>query len=159
MVIRHQGSDGIGPHLARQTQAELGIGNSPAEEQIDRSFKKVVILQEKRPPLGEADFKAPVDRHLRIVGLHLAEIRIDGNIERKTVTEHELRVQPHVRFGIIGHKTWKIIIPCIQAAKRPEEPERNHLKVPAGRDILQADQRGSLINTAVDPRGDPGPKR
>ena len=55
-------------------------------------------FQEERPPLGEARFEGG-EVHLRGIGFHLAEVRVDGGVERQVGPDPDLGVGADTAAG------------------------------------------------------------
>ena len=89
-IICHQHSKCIRPRLATQTHSVGWIRDASREHKFDWSLEEACILQEEWALLWEEHFVSLVDRHLRLVGFHLAEIRIGGEVEGERVVEHNL---------------------------------------------------------------------
>src|SRR6185295_15081928 len=67
--------------LAAHARAELRIANATREKQrLRHVVEDVRVLEEKRPLLREEHFEALIDGGLRIVGLDLAEIRVQREV-------------------------------------------------------------------------------
>src|SRR6476660_4443576 len=64
------------------------------EHQIDRTGEVVAVLQKKWTLFGEENCEALIDGDLRLVGLDLAEVRIDCGVEHEAVVQDELGIKP-----------------------------------------------------------------
>ena len=69
--------------LAGEARAEFGVSNAAGEEEVFGRDEVTGIFEEKWAFFGELDFEALVDGDLGIVGFDLAEIGIQGNVERE----------------------------------------------------------------------------
>ena len=81
------------PRLSGEADPELRVHDATAEEEVDGRLEVAGVLQEERSPLREEDLEALVDRHLGLVGLHLAEVGVHGGVEDQAVAEDALEVQ------------------------------------------------------------------
>src|SRR5215468_1285811 len=96
---RHH-SDSPWSVFSREPQPPLRIHNAPREHQIDGSRKVIRVFLEEWSLLREKDFKPLVNRHLRLIGLDLAEIWIGRHIEDKLVFENRFGVEPRLPKGV-----------------------------------------------------------
>jgi hypothetical protein len=85
--------------LAGEFGARDRIGDATGVHELARRPEQLDTLEEERPLLREEQGEALVHRHLARVRLHLAEVRIDGGVQRQ-VRETEARVQAGIRLGI-----------------------------------------------------------
>ncbi len=92
------------PHLARQPDAKLRIGNVSREKQVERRLEEVCIFQEKWTLLRKVDGETLVDGHLGLVGFHLAEIGIHGCVQHQAVFQDGLAVKAHLRVELPRNK-------------------------------------------------------
>src|SRR5260370_37760183 len=82
-VVDHQRAKGPLAELPRHASAELRVRDPARKKQIDRGRKKTRIFNKERPLFREENREALIDGELRVVRLHLAEIRIQRNVERQ----------------------------------------------------------------------------
>src|SRR6266567_8203954 len=80
-VIDDQGAERPFSEFSRYARAKLRVGDLAREKQIDRRGEKSGVLDEERALLREKDSEALVDGDLRVVGLDLAEIGIQCDVE------------------------------------------------------------------------------
>src|SRR6202008_782255 len=80
-VITGQNPDSPWAGFSRESEAILGMAYAPRKDEIDRCREEVAVLEEERPLLGKEHLEALVDGDLGLVGLDLAEIRIDCGIQ------------------------------------------------------------------------------
>ena len=139
-VVDHQRARRPLPVLAGHPRAELRIPHPPREEQRQRRVEEVGVLEEERPLLREEDLEALVDRHLRLVGLDLAEVGVDGEVEGDRVARHQLHVDAGAAL-VLAH------VGCgvrIEEARPGEGAVGQDLDVAAGRDVGDAVGGGEL---------------
>ena len=91
-VVDGDRAQGPAPGLPAQPQAGAGVHNATREEQVHRRLEIARVLDEERSLLGEEHLEALVDGHLRIIGLDLAEVRVDSCVEGQGVAHHQLGV-------------------------------------------------------------------
>ena len=92
-IVDQQRAQGPVSGFTGHARAELGIFNLAGKKQGRGSLEKAGIFDEERPLFREENGKALVDGDLRIVGFHLAEVGIQGDVKGKRVFRNEFRVQ------------------------------------------------------------------
>src|SRR5262249_33034842 len=92
-IVDGQYSEIPSSQSAGEARAEFGIDDAPRKEQVLRSGEVGVVFQEEGALLGKLDFEALVDGYLRVVGFHLAEIGVEGDVERERIVQHSLGVE------------------------------------------------------------------
>ena len=98
-IVRHQHAQRPWTILAGQTHAQSRVLNAPGEDQVDGSHEVVRIFQEERTLLGKENLKALIHRDLRLIGLDLTEIRVDGRIQNELIFQDGLCVQAGLPEG------------------------------------------------------------
>src|SRR4029077_4021000 len=106
-VIDDQRAERPFAEFARHAAAELRVGNLAREKQVYGGREKSGVLNKKRAFFRKTNSEGLVDRDLRIVRFDLAEIRIQGNVKRERVFQHELGVQPGAVLKFIGEGRWR----------------------------------------------------
>src|SRR5437868_1237173 len=106
--------------------------NTTGEHQVDWGCEVIAVLQEEGTFLGKEHFEALIDRDLRLVGLDLAEVRINGSIQHEAVVQDELGVEADIRFQPAPFKKRVIGIALVDIAKPSQKGVRNELHIPAG---------------------------
>src|SRR5438105_11640787 len=125
--------------------------SDPARKhQIDWRGEVVAVLKEERALLGKEDLEALVDGDLRLVGLNLAEVGINGRVEHEAVAQDELGVQTDIGLECPSFEERVSGVALIDVAKGSERAVRVELHVAAGRDILQSLKRGGLVEASLD---------
>ncbi len=139
--------------LAGEASTETGIDDAPREKQVDRRLEVARVLGEERSLLREEDLEALVHRHLRIVGLDLAEVRVDRRIDRQPVPDDHLGVHadPPVSLVAKGRPTG-----IEEASPRPNRVGVD-LDVAPGRDPRKSTQRAELRDETLNTLGNVGP--
>ena len=98
-IVRHQHAQRPWTILAGQPHAESWVLNAPGEDQVDGGHEVVRIFQEERALLGKENLKALIHRDLRLIGLDLTEIRVDGRIQNELIFQDGLGVQTGLPEG------------------------------------------------------------
>ena len=150
-VVDQQRAETPGTELAGEAQSGAGIHDPAGEDQGTLGIEIVRILKEERPALVESHFETLVDRDLRFVGFHLAEVRVQGRVQHEAVLKHEFGIQPDVFLRIvIEHRP--VGRAGVQHIETARKGKRNELNVSAGRDVAHPPHDGGLIETAFDGR-------
>src|SRR5262249_4919816 len=89
-------------------------------------------LEKERTLLGKEHLEPLVDGDLRLVGLHLAEIRVGGEVEGHRVARNDPRIDAAARRGIALEGR------SLQKSRAGEGPIRNDLDVASWRAPLNA---------------------
>src|SRR5207302_11274169 len=136
-----------------QARAEFRIGDATSEEKINRRAEVVGVLNKKRALFREKHLKALVDRDLRVVGFHLAEVGIAGNIQHQAVMEDELGVETKPAAGGAAFKMGVGEIRSVESAERIEQSVRNERQRTPGFDAVHAVTNGSATESPFRPAG------
>src|SRR4030095_4995853 len=80
-IIDQQSGEGPSGRLAAQPNPELRVGDAPRKEQILGRDKIAGVLQKERALFGKENLKTLVDRNLRLIGLDLAEVWIQSDVQ------------------------------------------------------------------------------
>ena len=67
--------------LARDTDAELWVDDVAGVQQVDGRGEVVGVFEKEGPQLGEVHRVTLVHGELRLIGFHLAEVRVDGRVD------------------------------------------------------------------------------
>src|SRR5512142_1015576 len=92
-----------------------------SEHQVNWRCEVIAVFQEKGTFLGEEHFEALIYRDLRLVGLDLAEVRINGSIQHEAVVQDELGVEADIRFQPAALKERAIGIALVDISKPSQE--------------------------------------
>jgi len=104
-----------------------GIGDAPRKEQVHGRLEVARVLDEEGSLLREEHLEPLVDRHLRLVRLHLAEVRVDRAVQRDGIPDHGLQVQAQAPVrGVPERRNLGV-----EEAGTGERAVRNRLDVPA----------------------------
>ncbi len=158
-IVRVECPDRVFPRLSREARSQLRVHDAAAEEQVDRRLEVAGVLQEERPPLRKEDLETLVHRHLGLVRLHLAEVRVCGQVEDQAVPEDSLEVQAAVEVRGLGNVPGARLVPVVERSKRSEEPVGDELHVPARGHVGDSQEPARLVDPALDLAGDVGPER
>src|SRR5207247_2815324 len=93
-VVDRDGAEGPAAGLSREPHAAARVHDLSRVEQVDGCLEVARVLDEEGALLGEEHLEALIDGDLGIVGLHLAEIGIDGPVEGERVSSDYLGVEP-----------------------------------------------------------------
>src|SRR5882724_8759493 len=143
-VIDRQRPEGPFAKLSRHTAAELRVGDLPGKEQIDGRHEKTGIFNEERTLFRKENGKALIHGHLRVVGFHLAEIRIQRHVKRQRILQDKLRVQAGAMFKVVLKERRRSRIRrvglrrLIQEVIAGQQAIRNELDIAAGGNFFQA---------------------
>src|SRR6266852_4322035 len=153
-VVNDQGSQGPFAQLPGHATAELRVGNLAREEKIDRRGEKSRVLDEEWTLLREKNRKALIDCHLRVVGFHLAEVRIQRDVKRERILDHEFRVEPRAVFKLIEEsgrrgRTWRVGL--VQEMIAGKKAVRNELNVAPRRHVFNSIDRRELLGQSFHP--------
>ena len=149
-VVAGQDADSPRARFARQPEAELGMSNAARKHEIDGGREEVAVFEKERPLFGKEDLEALVDRDLRLVGFHLAEIGIHGGIEDEAAMQNELAIQADIGLESAALEERMVRVALVDVSEAAEEPVRNQLHVAGRGYVLQASCRGGLIEAALD---------
>src|SRR5262249_16118465 len=132
-VVNGQRANRPGTHFAGHARAELRVHDLPREKKIHRRHKKARVLDKEWPLFWKEDREALIDRDLWVVGLHLAEIWVEGHVKRKRIIGDKLGVNPramfeHILVGRIRPIRW-----LIQEMIPGQQTIGNELNVAPGR--------------------------
>src|SRR5260370_39069682 len=94
LVVDDQGAQRPIAELSRHARAELRVGDLPREKEINRRDEEPCVFDEKRPFLRKKNSEALINGELRIVRFHLAEIRVQRDVERQRIFSHEFSMEP-----------------------------------------------------------------
>ena len=133
-IVDHQRARRPLAVLAGHPRAELRVPHPPRKEQRQRRGEEVGVLEEERPLLREEDLEALVDGHLRLVGLDLAEVGVDGEVQGDRVARHQLHVDAGA--ALVRARVGRGI--RIEEARPGERAVGDDLDVAAGRDVGDA---------------------
>ena len=122
--------------MATHPRSQTRLVDTPREEQIERRGEVIGVLEKERPQFGKKDLEALVDRDLRLVGLDLAEIGIDSQVQRDPVLEDELGVGSHVELDPIRHVLVRIDVQHARAPGRGVRGVVDGVEVLVGRRTL-----------------------
>src|ERR1700688_2600353 len=102
------------------------------KDHIDRTGEVVAVFEKERALLWKEDGESLVDRDLRLVGLDLAKVRIDGGVEHEAVVNDELGVETNL--GLKGTALEKGIarITLVNVTKTAEQAVRDQLNISCG---------------------------
>ena len=92
LVVHEESADHPWTLLAGEPSASARLCEAAGEEQLDRGLEVAGVLDEERTLLRELDLEALVGGHLRLVGLDLAEVRLDRDVHGDGVLHHRLDV-------------------------------------------------------------------
>src|SRR2546422_922693 len=98
-VVNEESSERVMSQLACHARSVLRIGDASREEQIDGRLEEGGILQKKGPLFGEEDFETLIHSHLGLVGLHLAEVRVQREIQHQAVFQDRFGVETQIHLG------------------------------------------------------------
>src|SRR5579862_7990635 len=148
-IIRRHHTQRIRPCLPGQSNPCRRIFYVSREEQVDRRAEIIFVLQKEWTLLRKINFKPLIHRDLRILRLHLAEIRIRGQVQNKTILNHKLRVSPKLplRYGILEVRI--VRIPLIERSKSAHDSVGDQLDVTSRRNSFQAVKRRRLSEPAL----------
>ena len=152
-VVERQRTGGPPTQLARGARADLRITDAAGKEQIDRRLEVAGIFEEERPLLGKEHLETLVDRHLRLVRFHLAEVRIRSEIDRDDVVRDDFRVEADAAVRLAIERT------LVQEARGGERAVRNQLDVASWRYTGQPVHVRHLRRKAADRVCDARPER
>src|SRR6185437_10648385 len=129
------------------------------KEKINRSAKQVCILLEKRSLLREKYREALVHRNLRVVGLHLAEVRVRGYVQNEIVVQKKFAVEADLpsQRGLRKMRIERSAI--VKRAGGPQYRIRDNLHVFARGNSLQPLERFLLLQTSILGHGNVRPER
>jgi len=105
-----------------------------AKKQIDRVAKNPAFSMKNGRFSGKKNSEALVDGELRVVGFHLAEVRIQRDIERHRIFGHKLRIEARAVLEFI-HEPGRAAARLIQKVVVGQQPIRNELNVPPWRTL------------------------
>ena len=124
--------------LSGEAASKGGRCNTAREQQpraVENSAigvaEKIGIFQEERTLLREKDLEALVNRVLRLIGLYLREIGIDGGVEHQAVVENNLGIQAGLALGVDPVKARLTRIAIIHRTEVAERGIGNELQVAA----------------------------
>src|SRR5206468_639748 len=123
-----------------------------------RRLEEASVLQEEWPPLRKKDLEPLVDRHLRLVGFHLAEIGIQRQIERKGVVQHDLRVQTATKLALTDEVGAREPF-RVEISRGGGNPVGDELQIATGRNVLETGRSGKLLDEALNAPRDVRPVR
>ena len=152
-VVERQRTGGPPTQLARGARADLRIADAPGEEQIDRRLEVAGILEEEGTLLGEEHLETLVDRHLRLVRFHLAEVRVRREVDRHDVVRNDFCVEADAAVRLAVERT------VVQETCAGERAVRNQLDVASWRYTRQPAHVGHLRREAADRVCDARPER
>src|SRR6266446_5134192 len=147
-VVDDQGSQGPFPQLPGHATAELRVSNLAGEEEINRRGEESRVLDEERTLLREKNRKALIDCHLRVVGFHLAEVRIQRDVKRERILDYEFRVQPSAVFKLVEESRRRgraRRVGLVQEMIAGEKAVRNELNVAPRRHVSNSADRCELL--------------
>src|SRR6185437_15427697 len=129
------------------------------EEKVNRGAEEVCILLEKRSLLREKYREALVHRNLRVVGLHLAEVRVRGYVQNEIVVQKKFAVEPDLpsQRGLRKMRIERSAI--VKRAGGPQYRIRDNLHVFARGNSLHPLKRRLLLQTSILGHGNVRPKR
>ena len=102
VVVHHQTRERPARRFPGHTAAEPGIRNTPREEQVLRSLEEPGVLDREWTLLGKEHLVTLVDGDLRLVGLDLTEIRVDGEVDGHRVLENSLGIKADTSGLVAG---------------------------------------------------------
>ena len=156
LVVHEHRSDAPVPQPSGKPGARFGIDDAAREHELGFRAEVVGVLYEKRPQLRKPHLEALVDGDLRLVGLNLAEVRVERDVQHHAVLKDEFRVQPDIVFRVVSERRAGARI-RVQHIEVPGKEERNNLNIAPGRDVPDADQGSGLIESTLDGNGVLGP--
>ena len=123
--------------FAGEPRAEFRVHDAPRKEELLRRLEEAGVLQKEGPLLRELDFEALIDGHLRIVRFHLAEIRIQRDVERQRIVQHRLHVHPDPQVTSCCGKPGTPARRHVEKVRSGERGVGNQLQIPSRRNALQ----------------------
>src|SRR6267143_1428505 len=135
------------------------MADAAGEDEIDRRGEVVAVLQKERPLFGEENLEPLVGRDLRLVGFHLAEVRINRRIAHEAVVQDDFRVETNVGLELAALVERMIRVALINVAEAAEDSVGNDLDVASWRDERETGRGGGLVEASLDAVGDARPKQ
>src|ERR1700680_3904099 len=135
------------------------MADATGEDEIERRREVVAVLQEERTLFGEEHLEPLVNGDLRLVGFHLAEVRIERRIDHEAVVQNEFRVETTVWLELSALVERMIRVALINVAEAAEEPVGNDLDVASWRDEREPGRGRGLVETPLDAVGDTWPEQ
>src|SRR6267378_6532832 len=144
-VVNEQCAQRPFPQLSRHATTELRVRNLAREKEINRRGEKPRVLDEEGALLREKNRKALIDCHLRVVGFHLTEIRIQRDVKREGILHHEFGVEPREVLKSVQEHRWCAGTRLIQKMIPGKKPVRNELNIAARRHVFNPANRRELL--------------
>src|SRR5215470_4662995 len=151
-------SNAVRSSAPAEPRSKIRVCNTPGEQQINRSAEVVRVLDEERALLREEHLETLVDCHLRIVGFHLTEVGIRGDVQHQAIAKDEFRIQPDLASRRPVVKMWIGRIDSVQGAKRVEQTIRDQLDVSAWRNFRHSSRCGGAAETTFNLAGQSRPE-
>src|ERR1700676_1972886 len=126
------------------------MAEATGEDEFDWRSEVVAVLQEERTLFGEEHLEPLIDGDLRLVGFHLAEVRIERRIEHEAGGQEEFRVETNVGLELSALVERMIRVALINVAEAAEESVGNDLDVASGADERETGRGRGLVETPLD---------
>ena len=107
---------------------------------------------------GKKNLKALIDGHLGLIRLHLAEVGIQGQIDRERISQDDLGIKAQAAV-VIDAELRAGGISRVQEVRVGEDAIGDELQIMPRRDPVEPLQGCHLVDEALDPVRDVRPKR
>ena len=133
------------------------MGNLAREKKINRGGEKPCVLDEERALLWEKNRKPLIDCDLRVVGFHLAEVRIQREVKRERILHHEFGIEAGAVFKFVQEHRRCAATRLIQKMIAGKKAVRNELNVAPRRHVFNPADRRELLGQPFHPLRHVGP--
>src|SRR5262249_24421066 len=138
------------PRFTRDAEAPVRSNDIPRVEQRERSCEVTGVFKKEGAKFGKVDRVALINGELRLIALHVAEVRVKGSVEDDGVAPHGFDFSSCCGFGITGAEVGMVRIKGVEDVKVLPQDVGIDLNVMRSGDAFDATERTLLAENSTD---------